>query len=97
MDPLSIIGLVVGFSAILFLLGAIPSIIPFVFVDYTTTGLIAAAVLAGIGLFIVGALKTIQTRKNPFISGGENLALGLIGGVLAYLVGRAFDTIIASR
>ena len=86
-----------GFSAILFLLGAIPSIIPFVFVDDTTTGLIAAAVLAGIGLFIVGALKTIQTRKNPFISGGENLALGLIGGVLAYLVGRAFDTIIASR
>ncbi len=84
-------------SGLLFLIGAVPSIIPFVFVEDTTTGLIAAAVLAGIGLFAVGAAKTIQTKKNPFLSGGENLALGMVGGVLAYLVGRAFDALIASN
>ncbi len=84
-------------SGLLFLLGALPSIIPFVFVEDTTTGLIVAAVLAGIGLFAVGALKTVQTKRNPWLSGVENLGLGLFGGVLAYLVGRTFDVVIAGN
>ena len=50
----------------------------------------------GIGLFTVGALKTVQTRKNPWISGAENLALGLLGGAVAYGVGSLFDSIIRS-
>ena len=82
-------------SGLLFLLGAIPSIIPFAIWDDTSTALIAAGVLAGIGLFIVGVLKTVQTRKNPALSGLENFALGMVGGVLAYLVGKAFDALIA--
>ena len=83
------------FSGMLFLAGALPSIIPFAVFDDTTTGLIAAAILAGIGLFIVGAAKTIQTRKNPILSGGENLALGLVGGAVAYGVGALVDSIIS--
>ena len=67
------------------------------FVEDTTTGLIVAAVLAGIGLFAVGALKTVQTKRNPWLSGVENLGLGLFGGVLAYLVGRTFDVVIAGN
>ncbi|MGI9667133.1 MAG: VIT1/CCC1 transporter family protein [Acidimicrobiia bacterium] len=84
-------------SGFLFLAGALPSVIPFAFVDDTTTGLIAAAILAGIGLFAVGAVKTMQTKKNPFLSGGENLLLGLFGGVLAYLVGVMFDSFISNN
>jgi VIT1/CCC1 family predicted Fe2+/Mn2+ transporter len=83
-------------SGLLFLTGALPSVIPFAIWDDTQTGLLAAAILAGIGLFAVGAVKTVQTRKNPFLSGGENLSLGMIGGVLAYGVGVAFDSIINS-
>ncbi|MDJ0792343.1 MAG: VIT1/CCC1 transporter family protein [Acidimicrobiia bacterium] len=83
-------------SGLLFLVGALPSVIPFAIFDDTTTGLLAAAVLAGIGLFAVGALKTVQTRKNPWISGAENLALGLLGGAVAYGVGSLFDSIIRS-
>lgn len=83
-------------SGLLFLAGAVPSVIPFAIWDDTQTALLAAAVLAGIGLFVVGAVKTIQTRKNPWLSGLENLALGMAGGVLAYLVGKAFDTLIAN-
>ena len=83
-------------SGLLFLAGALPSVIPFAIFDDTTTGLLAAAVLAGIGLFTVGALKTVQTRKNPWISGAENLALGLLGGAVAYGVGSLFDSIIRS-
>ncbi len=83
-------------SGLLFFAGALPSVIPFAVFDDTGTGLLAAAVLSGIGLFIVGALKTVQTRKNPWVSGMENLALGLVGGAVAYAVGSLFDSIIRS-
>lgn len=82
-------------SGLLFFLGALPSVIPFVFVDDPGTGLLVAAILSGIGLFAVGAAKTIQTRKNPYLSGVENLALGLIGGALAYGVGVMFDVVVS--
>jgi VIT1/CCC1 family predicted Fe2+/Mn2+ transporter len=83
-------------SGFLFLLGALPSVIPFAIWDNTGQALLAAAVFAGIGLFIVGAVKTLQTRKSWLISGSENLVLGLAAGVLSYFVGKAFDQLITS-
>ncbi len=81
-------------SGFLFLAGAIPSVVPFAIWDDTKTGLIVATVLTGIALFAVGAVKTLQTRKNPILSGAENLAFGLVGAVIAFLVGKAFDQLI---
>ncbi|MGI9584827.1 MAG: VIT1/CCC1 transporter family protein [Acidimicrobiia bacterium] len=81
-------------SGFLFLAGAVPSVIPFAIWEDTAVGLIVAAVLTGIGLFAVGAVKTMQTRKNPIVSGTENLAFGLIGGAIAFMVGKAFDQLI---
>ena len=81
-------------SGLLFLAGAMPSVIPFAIWDDTSTALIAAAVLAGIGLFFVGAVKTLQTKKSWLLSGTENLILGLTAGVLSFFVGKAFDAII---
>ena len=78
-------------SGLLFLAGALPSIIPFAIWDDTGIGLAAAAILSGIGLFGVGVVKTLQTRKNPYLSGAENLALGLVGGAIAYGVGALVD------
>jgi vacuolar iron transporter family protein len=78
-------------SGLLFLAGAIPSIIPFAFGTDPVASLIAAGVLSGIGLVAVGAAKTLHTKRNPVLSGLENLALGLVGGVLAYAVGSVFD------
>jgi len=83
------------FSGLLFLSGALPSVIPFAFISTTGTALLLAGVLSGIGLVAVGALKTMHTGKSPVLSAAENLALGLAGGVLAYLVGKAFDSLIA--
>lgn len=83
-------------SGFLFLMGALPSVIPFAVWDDTGQALLAAAVLSGIGLFIVGAVKTLQTKKSWLISGGENLILGLAAGVLSYFVGKAFDQLITS-
>jgi len=82
------------FSGLMFLGGALPSVLPFAFVDSTGTGLFIAGVLAGIGLLAVGAVKTLQTKKSPVRSSLENLVLGMAGGVLAYLVGKAFDQLI---
>ncbi len=81
-------------SGLLFFVGALPSVIPFALWDNTATALIAAAIFSGIGLFIVGAIKTLQTKKNWVFSGGENLVLGLAAGVLSFFVGRAFESLI---
>ncbi len=81
-------------SGFLFLAGALPSVIPFAVWDDTGIGLIAAAVLSGIGLVAVGAVKTLHTRKNPIVSGLENLTFGMVGGGLAYVVGSMVDSII---
>jgi vacuolar iron transporter family protein len=82
------------FSGLLFLTGALPSVIPFAFLSDTGTALLVAGIFTGIGLVLVGAAKTKQTGKNPVLSALENLALGLAGGLLAYLVGTAFDSMI---
>ena len=81
-------------SGFFFLLGALPSILPFAFIDDPTTGLLVAGVITSIALFIVGAIKTTLTRTNPIVAGLENLAIGLAGGLVSYLVGRAFDRFI---
>ncbi|KAL7525049.1 hypothetical protein ACHAXR_000836, partial [Thalassiosira sp. AJA248-18] len=57
--------LVAGASSMaLFFIGAIPSILPFVWIDDATMGLLGAGVACAIGLFIVGAVKTWATRGN---------------------------------
>lgn len=78
-------------SGLLFLLGSLPSILPFVFIDNTTTALWIAAGASGICLFAVGALKTVATHTNPVTSGLENMAVAAGGAAVAYGVGSLFD------
>ena len=79
-------------SGLLFLLGSLPSILPFVFTDDPITGLWIAAIASGIALFAVGALKTVATHTNPIISGLENVSVAVGGAAVAYGVGLLFDT-----
>lgn len=76
-----------AFSGILFFLGSLPSVIPFVFVDTPGQGLWWATAISGVGLFAVGLFKTRVTRTNPIAAGLENLVIAGIGGLLAYFVG----------
>lgn len=78
-------------SAIFFVAGSLPSVIPFAFVNSPGVGLVIAAVLTAIGLFAVGAIKSVVTKTNPIIAGFENLTIAGIGGVIAYVVGLLFD------
>ena len=81
-------------SGLLFLAGSVPSVAPFLFTDSTSLGLTLAAVLTAIGLFAVGAVKTIVTNTNPVKSGLENLVIAGIGGIVAFFIGRAVDGVI---
>lgn len=74
------------FSGVLFLLGSLPSVLPFLFLD-AGTGLLVAAVGAAAGLFGVGVAKSRVTRGNPVTAGIENLVIAGIGGLVAYGVG----------
>lgn len=78
-------------SGLLFLLGSLPSVLPFVFTDDPATGLSIAALGSGGALFAVGALKTVATHTNPIVSGLENIAVAAGGAAVSYGVGRFVD------
>ncbi|MEX2655082.1 MAG: VIT1/CCC1 transporter family protein [Acidimicrobiia bacterium] len=78
-----------GFSSLLFFLGAIPPVAPFLFTDTTTQGLWWATILTALALFGVGVAKTRVTRSNPIVAGLENLVIAGLGGLIAWSVGVA--------
>ena len=83
------------YSGLLFIAGAMPSVLPFLFVEDVFVGLWWAAGLAGAALFGVGVAKTIATGTNPWVAGGENLAVSFLGGILSFGVGRLFGVNVA--
>ena len=82
-------------SGLLFIVGALPSTLPFAFTDSPYVGLAWAAVLVALALFGVGAIKTSVTRGSIARSGALNLGIAAVGGGLAYLVGQLFDTVVS--
>ncbi|HSJ83538.1 MAG TPA: VIT1/CCC1 transporter family protein [Acidimicrobiia bacterium] len=76
-------------SGLLFLVGSLPSIIPFVVFDSVTVALAWATVLALGGLFVVGVVKARVARNSWLTSGLENMVIAGIGGVIAWLIGAA--------
>jgi len=78
-------------SGLLFLGGSLPSLGPFLFIESAALGLTVAAALTAIGLFAVGAVKTVVTQTNPIKSGLENLVIAGLGGVVAYYIGSAVE------
>jgi len=79
-------------SGALFLVGSLPSIIPFVIFDSNRTAIVWASLLALGGLFAVGVVKARVTRNNWLRSGLENMMIAGVGGLLAWLIGDAVGT-----
>jgi len=63
----------------LFILGAIPAVVPFACTNVRNDAVIAASVCCCAMLFVVGAAKTKVTRSNPWIGGFENMMYGAAG------------------
>jgi VIT1/CCC1 family predicted Fe2+/Mn2+ transporter len=84
-------------SFVSFLLGALPSIIPFAFVTNTTMGLIFSGLACGIGLFVVGAVKTWATKGNMWLAALENLFITAVGSGIAYGIGVGFGSLVGEE
>ena len=75
-------------SFFLFIIGATPSVIPFMIPDIDpTVGFIVAGVATCVVLLIVGAVKTWATKGNWLTAAMENLCIAGFGGSIAYGVG----------
>jgi len=79
----------------LFLLGALPSVLPFAVATTTSTALLIATVGALVGLFLVGVVKAYVARGSMIVSGLENLIVAGVGGVLAWGIGYLFGTAVS--
>ena len=82
-----------GASFLLFCAGAIPPILPYIFVG-GATAIILSLVLSGIALFAIGALITRLTDRPPLMSGLRQLAIGLGAAAVTYGVGAAIGTVV---
>jgi predicted membrane protein (TIGR00267 family) len=76
-------------SSISTALGAFIPVIPFFFLG-GWPAIIAAAVVSIIAHFLVGASKTFITGRNWISSGTEMAVVGIIAGVVTYVIGRLF-------
>jgi vacuolar iron transporter family protein len=82
-------------SCLLFMTGALPSVLPFCFANTTPMfGLILSALLTTAALVLVGAVKTWASRGNCMTSALENLIIAGFGGGLAYGIGLMFDKLL---
>lgn len=80
-------------SGRLFIVGALPTVLPFCFTHWldVETALGIAGALVGISLFVVGAVKTRTTKSNPLTGGLENMIMGAIATGISYAVGVGFS------
>jgi VIT1/CCC1 family predicted Fe2+/Mn2+ transporter len=78
-------------SFVLFALGAIVPVVPFL-VGAGTGAVIAATVLSGLSLFALGAAITLLTGRHPLWSGVRQVGFGLAAAAITYLVGALLGT-----
>jgi VIT1/CCC1 family predicted Fe2+/Mn2+ transporter len=81
-------------SFLLFAIGAIIPVLPFIFL--TGTGAVIASLgMSALGLFMIGAAITLFTGRNAFYSGGRQLLFGLAAAGLTYGIGRLLGVTLA--
>lgn len=74
-------------SFILFAAGAVLPVLPFFFIG-GAAGIAASAVLAGIGLFVVGSTITLLTGRSALYAGTRQLILGLVVAAITFGIGK---------
>ena len=81
-------------SFVLFALGAIIPVIPYLFLA-GTVAIVASAVVSAIGLFGIGAASTLFTGRTVFYSGTRQVLFGLAAAAVTFLVGHFLGVSIA--
>ncbi|HEY4493737.1 MAG TPA: VIT1/CCC1 transporter family protein [Candidatus Paceibacterota bacterium] len=77
-----------------FVIAGLVPLIPFLFSLPSGLALTAAAIATGVGLFVIGALRSHYTKRHFIISGVEVLVVGGVAATIAYLVGLFLKTIV---
>lgn len=85
-DLVSPLGAMIS-SFISFALGAAVPLLPFLFGKHDR-GLLLSILLTGLALFFIGAILSLFTNRNPFLTGLRMLAVGAGAGTLTFLIGR---------
>ncbi|TXH27544.1 MAG: rubrerythrin family protein [Cyclobacteriaceae bacterium] len=75
------------YSFILFSIGAIIPVIPFMFSN-GFNAIILSAALSAVGLFLIGAAITLFTGKNVWFSGMRQVLFGLAAAAVTFGIGR---------
>lgn len=83
-----------GTSFLLFALGAIIPVLPFVFLT-GPAAVFGSAGLATVGLFALGAGITLFTGRGALFSGARQVAFGLTAAGLTYAIGRLIGVSLA--
>lgn len=73
-------------SFALFVLGSLPPILPFAFVD-GPTAVWLSLILSGLALVVIGALITRVTGRSPLWSASRQLLIGLGAAGVTYAIG----------
>src|SRR3989344_2693847 len=68
-----------------FALAGLVPLVPFLFSIPSGLALTAAAIATGVGLFVIGALRSHYTSKGIVVSGLEILIIGGVAAAIAYL------------
>ncbi len=74
-------------SFVLFALGAIIPVFPYIFLEGMTAVVVSVA-CSMVGLFIIGAGITLFTGKSVLFSGVRQMAFGLAAAAVTYVIGR---------
>jgi VIT1/CCC1 family predicted Fe2+/Mn2+ transporter len=74
-------------SFVLFALGAIISVIPFIFWS-GSSAIITSILFSTIGLFVIGSGITLFTGRSILFSGTRQVSFGLAAAALTFLIGR---------
>ena len=80
-------------SGLLFLVGSIPSIAPFLLLSSTGAALAWATVLSLGGLFSVGVVKARVISQSWLRAGGENMIIAGVGGLAAWFIGQGLGVV----
>jgi VIT1/CCC1 family predicted Fe2+/Mn2+ transporter len=82
-----------GTSLVLFALGALVPLLPFLVMSGSPVILVAAAV-SGVALFALGAAITNLTGMNPVRAGLRQLAFGAVAAAITYGIGAGVGTVV---
>lgn len=85
-DLVSPIGAMIS-SFISFSVGALIPLLPYLF-GYSSWSLLNSILITSISLFLVGAVLSLFTNRNPILLGLRMLAVGALAGCLTYGIGK---------